>query len=80
MGKTTKFFTTGSPLDYMHSLTKYLDSKEVQYKISGFNLSIKFNSTLLPVPEEDDEEEEKKADEIEGTPVSCKVSIFKCDE
>lgn len=80
MQKATKFFTTGAPLDYMLTLTKYLEAEKTEFDVSGTYLQVKFNTTLKPVPTEDDEEEEEKKDENtdEGVPVQCKVRIFQC--
>jgi len=64
----------------MHALTKYLDTKEVHYKISGSSLSIQFETVLKPVEEEEEDEEEKKTDASDEVPAICKVRIFKCDE
>lgn len=36
--KTTKFFTTGIPLDYMLQLTTYFEDKNITYKVNGTNL------------------------------------------
>lgn len=38
MEKTTKFFTTGAPLDYMLSLFNYFEKEAITYKINGTNL------------------------------------------
>lgn len=38
MEKTTKFFTTGAPLDYMLSLFNYFEKEAITYKINGANL------------------------------------------
>merc|ERR1712014_145013 len=36
--KTTKFFTTGDPLDYMLQLINYIEDKNITHKINGTNL------------------------------------------
>lgn len=80
--KTTKFFTTGNPLDYMLTLYNYFEENEINYKINGSSLQIRFETVLKEAPSEDDEEEKKEDEDDKGkeTPVNCTVRIYKCND
>lgn len=59
-----QFFMTSSPLDYFEDLVHYLTAAHIDYRISGENLRLKFNTTIAAeVPDADGEEEESKAAE-----------------
>jgi len=63
--KQTRFFTTGSPLDYFLVLVRQLDNAKVDYKISKNKLQLKFDTEFKPV-DEDEDDEETKQDEDAG--------------
>lgn len=84
--KVTKFFSTADPLSYMACLVEKLENEDVDYKISGNELKITFDTMLKAVPEEEDsDEEEKKNDDDaeedeDSTPVKCVVRFFNCQD
>ena len=54
-----QFFMTSSPLDYFEDLVNYLTAQQIDYRISGENLRLKFNTTIAADdPDADGEEEE----------------------
>merc|ERR1712060_48432 len=56
----TQFFMTSDPMDYFQDLVTYLQSKNIDYRISGSNLRLKFNTTIAVDAEEEEGEEEVK--------------------
>lgn len=42
----TQFFTTSKPLDYFNDLVSYVEKKRIDYRISGSNLRLNFNTRV----------------------------------
>jgi hypothetical protein len=81
--KPTKFFSTSDPLNYMLLLTQQLEDKQIDYKVSGSDLKVTFDTKFYPVPEDDDEDEEEKKedpDESEAQNVKCCVRVTQCTD
>merc|ERR1711990_1105200 len=60
------------PMDYFQDLVTYLQSKNIDYRISGSNLRLKFNTTIaVDAEEEEGEEEVKQAEQSVKVDIQC---------
>ena len=67
----TQFFMTSQPLDYFDDLVDTLHKKQIEYRISGSSLRLKFETRFGPTPAEESKE---------GKPVKVNIQVLKVND